>query len=244
MASRRHREHWLNRDFAGVPGWGLVLSALILAGIGGLTWWSSVRPDPTPMWTPVAQESPAPEPSDTAAPVRVAIIGDSLTAANSDDFPRGDIGDVSWAYYAIGDGVTFVGGYAEAGAPTTALAPKAPRPDADALIIAAGTNDVGTGVSFDATTAALERMAASVNARRVIVLSTPPRADELTPTTTDFNAELEALAASEGWEYVDSASTVRTDTGWADGMTADGIHYTQEAAIRVGKYVHDYLTTD
>lgn len=185
-----------------------------------------------------AQATPVEAQELTASgPVTFAVVGDSLSLGNSPDFDGGVAGNLSWVYWAQGDDATFVGGTAEVGAASWSQARRAVPIDADVLVMALGTNDMSADASFAATAEALTQIAATVGAPRVLVLSVPPRRYEGEPSTVEFNGWLRGLAAEHDWQFVDAARVVRDGDTWADGMTGDGIHYSNEAIPLVGAYV-------
>lgn len=74
--------------------------------------------------------------------VRVAVVGDSLSAGRSRSLGNG-LDDETWMTYADGDGIEFAGGRARAGArPEQMAAAVRPVGSTDVLVVLAGTNAV------------------------------------------------------------------------------------------------------
>src|SRR4051794_36635513 len=102
---------------------------------------------------PIASSSAAVTP---AGPLTVVAVGDSVTDADSADFPAGVFGPGSWVSTADRDGVDVIGGWAIKGATTAAMAAGAQPSDADALVVMAGTNDVLQGIPWEQSAANIE----------------------------------------------------------------------------------------
>ncbi len=67
--------------------------------------------------------------------------------------------------YAQGDGITFAGGWARAGAtPADMAAAVQPIPDVDVVVVLAGTNAVRRGLTVAEQTAAYDHIVATVDA--------------------------------------------------------------------------------
>ncbi|MEA5453556.1 SGNH/GDSL hydrolase family protein [Sinomonas sp. JGH33] len=216
---------------------------LALAALGAVMW----AVDPSWGRPGMLQAAPAQasgEPSGIAAAgerawppvqhlVRFAAIGDSITYANSPDFLGGRTGSLSWITYAVGPDLRFVGGWARGGATTEVMAANAGPEDADVLAIIAGTNDVARNVPFSVTAANLEKIVATVGARRVVVSAIPPRNDNAQGTEA-FNEALELFVAQRGWTFVDAVAGVRDGERYAAGMSDDGVHPSEEGARIIG----------
>lgn len=77
--------------------------------------------------------------------VRVAVVGDSLSAGRSRSLGNG-LDDETWMTYADGDGIEFAGGWARAGArPEQMAAAVRPVGSTDVLVVLAGTNGPARG---------------------------------------------------------------------------------------------------
>ena len=173
--------------------------------------------------------------------MHVAVVGDSLSFGNSTSFTADGLGDESYVRWAFTDGIGLAGGTAVPGATSVQQAERVVPVDADALVLALGTNDVAWGLPFAQTAGALEEIAATVGAPRVLLLSIPPLDYGQEVDVAGFNRRLEALAADQGWEFVDATAPVREGDGWAPGMTIDGVHYTVDAARAVGEKLREAL---
>lgn len=176
-----------------------------------------------------------------AGVLHVAVVGDSLSFGNSTSFTADGLGDESYVRWAFTDGIGLAGGTAVPGATSVQQAARVVPVDADALVLALGTNDLAWGLPFEETSGALAQIAATVGAPRVLLLSIPPLDYGQEVDVAGFNRRLEALAAEQGWEYVDATAPVREGDGWAPGMTTDGVHYTVEAARAVGESLREAL---
>ena len=182
------------------------------------------------------------EPTVPASPgaIRLAVVGDSITDADSPDLASGRPGPESWVSYAAGGDIAFVGGWAAWGATTEQMAAAAAPFAADVLVILAGTNDVGGGVAFEETAANLAAVAATVGAPRVLLCAVPP-IDAAPHLATDLNARLEDLADARGWEWVDPAAALRDGDRFARGMSSDGLHPSAAGARVIGTAIRAAL---
>ncbi|WP_395244139.1 SGNH/GDSL hydrolase family protein [Agromyces sp. MMS24-K17] len=175
-----------------------------------------------------------PEPSAEARGIRFAAVGDSITAADSADFAAGDLGAASWATYAVADGFTFGGGWAEWGATTARMADSVRPYGADVLVLLAGTNDVAFAVPFADTAANLDRIVDRAGIDDVLVVSIPPM-DALPAGADEHNDRLADLADDRGWRFVDASAGLRTSDGrFRDGLSSDGLHPTEAGAAVLG----------
>lgn len=176
----------------------------------------------------------------SAAPdLTVVVVGDSITEADSPDFDAGDIGQGSWAWWASGDGMDVVGGWAHAGATTAdALAEVQPM-SADVLVLMAGNNDIDWEVPTPKVLDHLVAIADRVGVPRVVLSAVAPE-DGLGPEVADLNEALTGLAAEQGWQFVDPMTTVRGPDGdYRAGTSLDGVHPTEEASADIGTALHD-----
>jgi len=180
---------------------------------------------------------PAPGASDDA--VRMAVVGDSITAADSEDLAGGALGAQSWVSYAIDEDVAFAGGWAQWGARTAQMADGIAEPfDADVLVILAGTNDAYAD-DLDAEIGAhLVRIVERAGVDEVVLSSIPPL--EPAPDRAEsVNAFLEPFAAQQGWTWVDATAGLRDGDGFARATSYDGVHLTEEGARIVGAAIAD-----
>jgi len=187
---------------------------------------------------------PVSSPSATAEPLRIAAVGDSITQGNSPDFSAGKIGNGSWVSYALGDGITFAGGWALGGVPTQAMVNNVTAYlDVDVLVLLAGVNDYGTRVPFSETTENFDTIVGTVAPQKVLVSTVPPR-DADPALAVAYNEKLQELASTRGWSFVDGTAGVRGDDDkYLPGLTKDGVHPTAEAAEIIGTDVREALLT-
>lgn len=163
----------------------------------------------------------------------LTAYGDSVTEADS--FPQyGLLGERSWYSHLICPGTFADGGNAGATGETSAQVTArliADAPAADVLVLAAGTNDLRTGVPTDQTIEHLGRAldAAARDADEVLVATVPPWPDT---DAGPLNAAIRALAAERGVPVADFASVLS-----ADGATIDGVHPTAASAERMAGLV-------
>ncbi len=170
----------------------------------------------------------------------MAAIGDSITAGDSRDLAGGVPGPQSWVSYAIAPGIEFVGGWAEWGATTGRMAAAVRQPlDADVLVILAGTNDTGW-TPHEQIGEHLARIAESAAVDTVVLSSIPPN-DYALGTTSELNAYLERFAAEEEWVWVDAAAGLRSGERYAEGMSYDGVHPTEEGARVIGEAIGEAI---
>lgn len=195
----------------------------------------------------VASRTPTPTaaPSATfaARPITFAVIGDSITQADSPDIVNRAVGAGSWITYASVDGVEFAGGWAERGAETNAMAAYARPVVADVLVVLAGTNDAANGIPFEESARNISAIVQAASAKRVVVSAIPPL-DEAPWIAESFNAQLLAFVQQNGWTWVDGVAGVRTVDGvFAEGMTIDGVHPTERAARIIGESIRAVVLT-
>ena len=223
-AGRRRFSSWLVVGF--VIAVSVVLAGLVLVkGPGG----EPGASDPTG-----AAES-TPTPSPPPPPVRLVAVGDSITVAGG-DIQTGFFTDLSWVRYAVGEPIVPAGGWAVSGATTAQMAAGFTPPTGEpyVLVIFGGTNDVGLDLPFAESAPNLVAIAERAeDAQRVIVTAIPPLTGREAQAAR-YNADLAALAAQQGWTFVDPMAPVSVDGRWVDGMTHDGIHPTATGAQLIG----------
>ncbi|MBO0594594.1 SGNH/GDSL hydrolase family protein [Nesterenkonia sp. E16_7] len=183
---------------------------------------------------------------DAVEPQALAVVGDSNTEMDSPDFAAGQIGEDSWVSTVLAAGHRFAGGWAVAGSTSVDQAAGLEAvQDAEVLLVMTGTNDLAQGVPFEQTAPSLEEIVAEAPAERVVLLAIPPRDEETTPSSTEFNVSLQNLAEDQGWEYFDGLEFLRgPEGGFVEGTTDDGVHLTPEAQDEFGETVADYLAED
>lgn len=188
--------------------------------------------DPAP-GAPSAPTTPA-----AADAVRLAVVGDSITEADSPDLDGGRPGPESWVHHTVGEDVVLVGGWARWGATTAQMAAAVEPVEADVLVILAGTNDVGSGEPAEGTRENLRRIADVVGTPRVVLSAVPP-IDAAPHLATALNVELEDLARDEGWDWVDAPAGLRDGDRFAPSMASDGLHPTEAGARVLGDAIRD-----
>jgi lysophospholipase L1-like esterase len=176
----------------------------------------------------------------SAPTVALAVVGDSISEADSYDFSAGVLGPGSWVSHAVGDGVRFAGGWAVSGAVTAQMARGVVPVAADVLVILAGTNDVALGLPFTTSAANVRSIADTIGARRVVVSSIPP-IDYDPALVTTYNDQLRGLAQTAGWEFVDATAGIRRGDRFAEGMSFDGVHPTVRAAEAIAAAVRAHV---
>jgi hypothetical protein len=159
----------------------------------------------------------------TTAPLRVAVVGDSLSAGRSRFLGNG-LDDESWMRYAEGDPIEFAGGWARSGArPDQMAAEVQPVADVDVLVLLAGTNAVRTGKTLAEEATYYDQIVSTVRPETVLVSAIPPyRTHE--SAALAYNTALRALSEDRGWTWVDPWGFARQGDDWTDGFSVDGMH--------------------
>jgi lysophospholipase L1-like esterase len=107
--------------------------------------------------------------------------------------------------------------------------------DADVLVILAGTNDAGW-TPPEQIAADLVRIVDNAGVPEVVLSSVPPN-DFASASSHQLNASLEDIAREQGWTWVDAAAGLREGDGYAEGMSYDGVHPTEEGARVLGEAI-------
>lgn len=179
-------------------------------------------------------------PAASADDLRVAVVGDSLSAGRSGFLGNG-LDDESWMTYAQGDGVVFAGGWARAGATVEQMAAAVSPVDADVLVLMGGTNDVRHGTRFAEAEASYESIIGTVGADRVLIAAIPPY-QPAPEAAMDYEADLASWAYGEGYPLIDPWLFARgADGQWAPATSADGIHPTAAGYERLGRELHELI---
>ena len=220
--------------------------ALVGAALALLTTGCSVGAVTTA--SPARVSAAAPGAASTLVPVaagdghgvRVAIVGDSLTAGGGRLLSDGLDAD-TWMTYAQGDGVEYVGGWARGGSTVEQQAAAVqPVADVDVLVLMSGTNDVRTGVSFSAARASYESIIDTVGAREVVVAAIPPY-DRDPSAAARYERDLERWVATTDHVFVDPWRAVRSGEAWVPGASVDGIHPTTAGYERLGQSLRETI---
>lgn len=251
-----HRPNRARRAIRGRPlAFGLFVLALVLASVGALVAvWSGVHSaiaaatgSTAPATTrATAVPSNVPVPSTGLAvsePVRLATIGDSITAfTDRDGNPTG----WSWVRVALDQGdLLDAGGFKRWGDTTGDLLAGHTPVDADVLVVMAGTNDIYDGARMTPMRTTLDNIAAlfARSSFRVGILSAvAPKDGAGAAPTLALNSELRRLARSHGLTFVDPWRAFRAADGqWLDGASADGVHPTPGSGAMVGTILREHV---
>ncbi|MET4051323.1 lysophospholipase L1-like esterase [Frigoribacterium sp. PvP054] len=172
--------------------------------------------------------------------VRVAVVGDSLTAGGGRLLSDGLTAD-TWMTYAQGDGVDYVGGYAKGGSTVQEQA-AAVRPvaDVDVLVLMSGTNDVRLGLGFAESAASYDAIVDTIRPKHVVVAAIPPY-DRDPAAAARYEAELERYVVDEGWTFTDPWGFARAGEVYAPGTSLDGIHPTTAGYETIGHELRDVV---
>lgn len=169
-----------------------------------------------------------------ADPVRVAIVGDSLTAGGGRMLSWGLTPD-TWITYAEGDGVDYVGGWAKGGTTVEQQAANVTAiPRVDVLVLMAGTNDVRHGISFAEAEASYDSIVKTLHPKHVIIGAIPPN-DRHPQQAAVYERQLKAYVATTKWDFVDPWSFARDGLVYRSGTSIDGIHPTTSGYRKIGE---------
>lgn len=176
----------------------------------------------------------------TADGVRVAVVGDSLTAGGGRLLSEGLTAD-TWMTYARGDGLDYVGGYAKGGSTVQEQAAAVrPVPDVDVLVLMSGTNDVRLGLGFAESAASYDAIVDTIRPKHVVVAAIPPY-DRDPAAAARYEAELERYVVDEGWTFTDPWGFARAGQVFAPGTSLDGIHPTTAGYETIGHELRDVV---
>lgn len=175
--------------------------------------------------------------------IRFGAIGDSITAATD---RLGLPTHWTWVSTAATGGLTDVGGYRHYGDTTSdILRHVTPLPDADVVVVMAGTNDAPVDDRPNPRTLSnITAIFEKVGSPRSILSAVAPRDDDLAAVTLRLNAEFRDLARRSGWRWVDPWTTVRTSSGhWRPTTSVDGIHPTPATGRIAGEEIRKAIIT-
>jgi lysophospholipase L1-like esterase len=229
--------HDLRMDRAKVARAALAAAALALLATGCSVPVTSASPGSAPIGAPQAASSPVPAERGAGEgrdAVRVAIVGDSLTAGGGRLLSDG-LDANTWMTYARGDGVEWVGGWAEGGSTIQEQAVAvAPVADVDVLVLMSGTNDVRKGIGFAESAASYDAVVATIAPRHVVVAAIPPY-DRSPAAAAVYQRALERHVLAKGWTWNDPWGFARDGLVFAAGTSPDGIHPTTAGYQRLGE---------
>ena len=172
--------------------------------------------------------------------VRVAIVGDSLTAGGARLLSAGLTPD-TWMTYAQGDGVDYVGGYAKGGSTVQEQAAEVrPVADVDVLVVMAGTNDVRLGVAFADSAPSYDAIVDTIRPKHVVVAAIPPY-DRAPAAAARYESQLERYVADKGWTFTDPWGFARAGDLFAPGTSVDGIHPTTAGYETLGHELRETI---
>ncbi len=226
---------WFSRSYKGII---VTLVAIMAVALSVL----AIQHVNSPVSAAGTTPRPIPTFDSTPRVTNFAVVGDSVTAANSPDIAVARTGDASWTQYANADGAHLVGGWAQGGATTAAMDAAVTPYDADVLVILAGTNDSSQGVPFATSAEHLKSIASKAGINRVVISSIPPQ-DAEPAVSVRYNEQLAALAEEQGWTYVDAAAALRGGNSYREGFTVDGIHPTVDGAKALGEALHKVIVS-
>lgn len=174
-----------------------------------------------------------------AAVETFAVVGDSISAwVDRDGNPQ----PATWPNHITG--LELVGGWAKGGAKLAEMCAKVTPAHADAVVILAGTNDLGStwGTPMADRVQSVRFLAHKVGAPRVVVCAVPPL-NGGPAWATEWNAVLQALCVRSDWVWVDPWGPYRTAAAtWVTGASLDGIHPTPAVSIAIAGTIQMSLT--
>jgi lysophospholipase L1-like esterase len=172
--------------------------------------------------------------------VRVAIVGDSLTAGGGRLLSDG-LDANTWMTYARGDGVEWVGGWARGGSTIQEQAAAVtPVADVDVLVLMSGTNDVRKGIGFAESAASYDAVVATIAPEHVVVAAIPPY-DRSPAAAAVYQRALERHVLARGWTWTDPWGFARDGLVFAAGTSPDGIHPTTAGYQRLGESLRETI---
>jgi len=206
---------------------------------------AAVRATPSPHTTPppTSAVSPTASTPTSRAPIGVAVFGDSNSTGFSGTLEAGVAAGTAWVSHMPAEEFTLVGGWAIDGSTSTAMADAAMAiPDAELLIVMAGTNDIAAGVPTVFTLDEISRIADTVGASSIVLCAIAPL--NWSPgAVTDLNAALKEYARAQGWLFIDPWAPVRNPDGtWASAYLTDGVHTSAEGYAIAGAQIAAQLT--
>ncbi|RKR74623.1 SGNH/GDSL hydrolase family protein [Frondihabitans australicus] len=231
----------------------LAAAALTVTLLAGCSTTTSAEPQAAGAGVHTAD--PAPASPDTSSvqdqstkgtpenPVRVAIVGDSLTAGGSRTIPQDGLDKDTWMTYAQGDGVKWVGGWAMGGTTTQIEAYHVtPVKDVDVLVLMSGTNNVRLGISLAKAKKYYDYIVKVIHPKHVIIGAIPPyNRDPDGGATYEKQLKAWVLTKKKSWTFYDPWGPLRDGKYYVASLTADGIHPTAAGYRIVGHNFRDAI---
>lgn len=189
-----------------------------------------------------AQAVPCPQP-----PLRLAVVGDSITSWNP---PFKGVKGQSWVFTATSNRIPLVGGWAYPGATTARMEANLTAADTDVFLMLVGTNDLALpsigreGTPVADLFAAMDRMAAKMGARVTVVAAVPPWGHGYEISNL-WNVQLREYAAARWFRFIDPWAGVRDANGaWLPGADrGDRVHPSPATATLAGQVIKRALLT-
>jgi lysophospholipase L1-like esterase len=174
-------------------------------------------------------------------PVRVAIVGDSLTAGGSRIIPRDGLDADTWMTYAEGDGIRWVGGWAMGGTTTQIEAAHVtPIKNVDVLVLMSGTNNVRLHIPFSQAAGYYDRIVDTIKPKHVIIGAIPPY-NRSPAAAAQYERQLKEYTLAKGWDFTDPWRFARDGEVYQAGVSVDGIHPTTAGYKIVGREFRDAI---
>lgn len=179
----------------------------------------------------------------TAAPIRVAVVGDSNTTGLSGTLEHGIAAGQSWVAQLHEPRFVVVGGWARDGASTALMAEQLkPLEDVDVLVLMGGTNDPPLGIDQASTITNLHEIVDIVRPRSVVLSSIPP-IQAVPERATALNDDLRETAVESKWRFADPWAPLRASGGtWKTPYLRDGIHTTAAGYALVGRELEEAVS--
>jgi lysophospholipase L1-like esterase len=214
---------------------GLVAAALVvLAGCSAVPRSEPEAVAGTHVAAPTSQATPVGALGTPADPVRVAVVGDSLTAGGGRMLSWGLTRD-TWISYAEGDGIEYVGGWAKGGTTVQEQAANVrPVGDVDVLVLMAGTNNVRLHIGFAQSASSYDRIVDTIHPKHVIVGAIPPY-DRNPRAAAVYEQQLRSYVAAKRWDFVDPWGFARDGLVFRPGVSLDGVHPVTAGYERLGE---------
>lgn len=219
------------------------LRAIVAALLLTLTGCASVPADAAE----IEPATPSVTRGSSVHPVRVAVVGDSLTVGRAIPLLTASPSADTWTFDVDASReFKVIGGWAQRGASSEVMAQAAPElRGVDVLIVLSGSNNFREGVEFPQHTANLDEIARKIPADHTVLIAMPPMQKlAATGEIPERNALLAGFAADRGWNWLDpwGAYSIAQPYSWADpAMAKDGIHPTEAIQHEVGVAITNYL---